>query len=182
VLRAEAGIGTAQPRDDDPLDTVTRAANVALPDEPVALQRAIGLARASAPLALLLRIVERVREKEGAEPASLRREWTMARGAAHVALATRGSRIALYDLREALETAATPLPVEFLSALSIAGDASCLEPIAGAHAKAGDAWWREHLADTFRTIVKREKLTKRSTAVKKVEKRWPQVLEELWPR
>jgi hypothetical protein len=181
-LRAEAAMGATQPRDEDPMDTVTRAANVGLPEEPVALQRAIGLARASAPLPLLLRIVERVREKEGAEPPVRRREWTMARGAAHVALATRGSRIALYDLREALETAAAPLPVEFLSALSIAGDASCLESIAGAHAKASDAWWREHLADTFRTIVTREKLTKRSAALKRIEKRWPGALEELWPR
>ncbi len=67
------------------------------------------------------------------------------------------------------------------SALSIIGDASCLEAIAAAHVKARDAWWREHLADTFRTIVTREKLTKRSPAVKKVEKRWPQALGELLP-
>jgi hypothetical protein len=182
VLRAEASADAAPSREDDPTETVARAANVSLPDEPAALQRAVGLARASAPLPLLLRIVERVREREGAEPAARRQEWTMARGAAHVALATRGSRIALYDLRESLETATAPLPVEFLAALSLVGDASCLEAIAGAHAKARNAWWREHLADTFRTIVTREKLTKRSTAVKKIEKRWPQALDELWPR
>src|SRR3990167_8946536 len=45
-------------------------------------------------------------------------------------LADRGSRLALYDVRETLETVPGPLPVEFLSALTAVGDVSCLEPIA----------------------------------------------------
>ncbi len=48
----------------------------------------------------------------------------------HQALAFRGSRVALYDLRETLEDAATPLPTSFLTALHVLGDASCLEPLA----------------------------------------------------
>jgi hypothetical protein len=103
----------------------------------------------------------------------------MARAAAHVALANRGSRIALYDLRESLERGAAPLPVEFLAALSLVGDTSCLEAIAGAHAKARNLWWRQHLADVFRTIVARERLTRRHAVVRKIEKRWPGVLRDM---
>jgi hypothetical protein len=64
------------------------------------------------------------------------------------------------------------LPVEFLAALSMVGDASCLEAIAAAHARASDSWWRDHLADTFQAIVGRERLTRRHAVIKKIEKRW----------
>ena len=167
----------------DPVATVTRAAEQGLPEGPgaaIALRRALGEAGAAVPLPVLLRVVERTREREAAEPAARRDEWTMARAAAHVALASRGSRLALYDLRESLEAANTPLPVEFLKALSIAGDVSCLEPVAGALAKAKNAWWRGHLAAAFRAIVAREHLTRRHGAVKKIEKKWKAVVEELW--
>jgi hypothetical protein len=177
AVRAEAsakGAGAGTHATDDPLATVIRAAEDRLPDDAVSLRRALGHTGDSVALPLLLRIVERVREKEGAEPAARRAEWTMTRAAAHVALATRGSRLALYDLRESLDAASAPLPVEFLAALSLVGDASCLESIAAAHAKARDAWWRDHLAEAFRSIVARERLTKRDAALKRVEKRWPQ--------
>ena len=42
-------------------------------------------------LPLMLKIVERVREREGSEPARVREQWRMARAAAHVALASRES-------------------------------------------------------------------------------------------
>ena len=74
--------------------------------------------------------------------------------------------------RHAVSAANAPLPVEFLTALSLAGDASCLEAIAGAHARARDAWWRGHLADAFRTIAAREKLTRRHAVMKRISKRW----------
>jgi hypothetical protein len=166
-------------RADDPVASLTRAADESLPDDPAALRRALSRAD-DVPLPRLLRIVERVREREVSEPAASRAEWTMARGAAHVALANRGSRIAMYDLRESLERSAAPLPVEFLAALSRIGDASCLEAIAAAHAKARNGWWRQHLADVFRTIVAREHLTRRHAVVKRIEKRSPQTLREMW--
>jgi hypothetical protein len=101
-----------------------------------------------------------------------------------VALAARGSRIALYDLRESLESvsaASAPLPVEFLAALSTAGDASCLEAVAAAYARAThNTWWRDHLADAFKTIIKRERHTRRHAVVKKIEKRWGSALDQLW--
>jgi hypothetical protein len=107
-------------------------------------------------------------------------DWAMARAAAHVALAERGSRIGVYDLRESFERARAPLPVEFLTALLLVGDASCLEAIAGAHARARDTWWRDHLADAFRNIVAREHITRRHAAIKKIERKWKRDLDELW--
>ena len=129
---------------------------------------------------LLDQRVPQATETEWPVPAPDRAAWTNVRAAAHAAVADRGSRIALYDLRESLETAKTPLPVEFLKALALVGDASCLEAIAAAHAATGDAWWRGHLANTFQEIVTRERLTRGHAALRRVKKRWPGAVEELW--
>ena len=184
AIRAEAVTKrTARRAPADPVATVTSAAERGLPEGPggaTALRQALGGVGETVPLPTLLRIVERLREREAGEPAARREEWTTARAAAHVALASRGSRLGLYDLRESLEAATAPLPVEFLAALSMAGDVSCLEPIAGAHAKAKNAWWRDHLADAFRTIIAREKLTRRHSAIRKIEKKWKGLVKELW--
>jgi HEAT repeat protein len=183
TIRAEATPRKRSARAADPLMVITRAADQRLPEDPgdaAALRRALNDAGASVPLQQLLRLIERIREREDIEPAARRDEWTTTRAAAHVALASRGSRLALYDLRESLASTKAPLPVEFLAALSMVGDVSCLEPIAGAHAKAKNAWWRDHLADAFRAIVTREKVTRRHAAVKKIAQRSPQTLQELW--
>jgi HEAT repeat protein len=163
---------------DHPAAVVIRAAEDGLPDDAGALRQALSRAGDAVPLPLLLRIVERVREREASSShaAGVREEWTLTRAAAHVALANRDSRLALYDLRESLETSAAPLPVECLAALSLVGDASCLDAIAAAHARARNTWWRQHLADAFRTIVTRERLTRRHAVLKKIEKRWPEVM------
>jgi len=175
TIRTEAGLSEQDaPRDpEDPAAVVTNAADGALPDDPATLRRALKLSERTVPLPALVRVVDRVREREGSEAASVRDQWRLTRAAAHVALAQRGSRLALYDLRESLETAKRPLPVEFLAALTLIGDATCLAPIAEAHAKAKDAWWRDHLARAFRDIVDRERLTKRHAALRRIEKRWP---------
>jgi hypothetical protein len=148
------------------------AAEAGLPEHAETLRRLLNAGGTTAPLPAIHRIIERLREREAAVPAPARAEWTRARGTAHIALAKRSSRIGLYDLREALEGASAPLPVEFLAALSIAGDASCLEAIAAAHGRATDTWWRQHLADTFQAIVAREGLTRRHAVMRKIEKRW----------
>ena len=107
------------------------------------------------------------------------------RAAVHVTLAQRHSRIALYDLRETLDAADAPLPVEFLAALSLTGDASCLEAIAGAYARSPGSgrsqrdWWRQHLLDAFRTIVAREGITRRHAVMKKIAKHWPDVIIDM---
>jgi len=165
--------GPAGPQAEAPAeDQLREAAEAGLPDHPETLRRLLTSRGTAAPLPILHRIIERLREQEAGMPAAARSEWTRARGTAHVALAKRSSRVGLYDLREALEAASTPLPVEFLAALSIAGDPSCLEAIAAAHGRATDTWWRQHLADTFQAIVAREGLTRRHAVMKKIEKRW----------
>jgi HEAT repeat protein len=181
VRAAATARATSRRADGDPLETLARAANETLPEEPDTLRRAITRAGGSAPLPQLLKIVERVREREGsASPGRRGDDWAIARAAAHVALAERGSRIAVYDLRESFERARAPLPVEFLTALSLVGDASCLEAIAGAHARARDTWWRDHLADAFRTIAAREKITRRHAVMKKIERKLKSDLDGLW--
>jgi len=142
--------------------------------EPRAM-RATLAASAKAPLGTLLDFVEEIRRREDAAGRDERAEWTAARGAAHQLLASRGSRIALYDLRETIERADRPLPPAFLEAAARIGDASCLEPIAAAFAKATDVAWKKSLADAFRAIVKRERITRRHAVMKRVEKRWPRI-------
>jgi HEAT repeat protein len=112
----------------------------ALPDDPVAFRRTIAQGGHAVPLPVMHRLVERLRDREGWDPDDRRAEWMAARAAIHLALARRGSRLGLYDVRETLETATGPLPVEFLSALSAVGDATCLEPIAAAFARDGRIW------------------------------------------
>ena len=107
TIRTEAGLewpGT-QRGADDPAALVAQRGETGLPDDPAVLRHALNLSGASVPLPVLLKVVERVREREGSEPAAVRDQWRLTRAAAHVALANRGSRLALYDLRESLETA-----------------------------------------------------------------------------
>ncbi len=167
-----------------------RADDIALPDDPEAVRRELGRRGGVMNLPLLHRLIERLREREQATSGQRRREWMAARAAAHAALAARGSRLAVYDLRESLDAATEPLPVEFLAALTMIGDASCLEPIAGAFARAreqkgaspaGSDWWHRHLADAFQAIVSREAITRRNVVAKKIEKRWPDASRALWP-
>jgi HEAT repeat protein len=165
----------------DPLDAIAHAAIEGLPEDPDAIRLAIVQAGGVAPLPQLLKIVERVRDRAGSPAAGRRGDnWAAVRASAHVALAERDSRLGVYDLRESLERSRAPLPVEFLTALTLVGDASCLEPIARAHAETRDAWWRDHLARTFQAIVAREGLTKRHAVLRRVEQRWPGALERLW--
>jgi hypothetical protein len=155
------------------------AAERGLDDDPGALRQAIVGGGATIPLPLVHRIIERVREREASEPAGRRPEWLRARAAAHVVLANRGSRLALYDLCESLKADAAPLPVEFLTALSLVGDPSCLEAIAAAHQRSDDDWWRLRLSDSFRSIVERERITRRHAVMKRIQKRWGDAAKEL---
>jgi hypothetical protein len=128
-----------------------------------------------APLSSLHEAVTRTRQRESDElPPQVTEAWTAARGAAHAALASRGSRVALYDLRESFDSTARPLPLDFLLAMSAIGDSSCLEPLAKAwSAAADDLWWRERLQGTARDIMKRDTLTARHAAVKRVRSKYP---------
>jgi HEAT repeat protein len=163
----------------DPAAVLADAARGDLPPDADALRDAVVAAGSGAPLPDLLRLIEAVRAREEAEPPVARAGWTGARAAAHLVLATRGTRIALYDLRDSLSAADLRLPVEWLAALAAIGDATCLEPMAAAHARTADPWWREHVADAFRAIVKREGLTRRHAVLRKVTSRWG---EALWAK
>ena len=87
-------------------------------------------------LSALQKLIDAIRAREGSVRAQAKRtEWQAVRGALHQALALRGSRVAVYDLRETIEGARGPVPVSFLAALHVVGDASCLEPLAAAYAR-----------------------------------------------
>ena len=153
-----------------------------LPDNP-ALLREVARTRAPlAPLGALQKMIELVRVREGSMgPGARREEWRGARGALHQALALRGSRVAVYDLRETIEEARGPLPASFLAALHVIGDESCVESLAGAYARTpkGDARWRHQLGAAFRAIARRERITRRHAAFKRVAARWPEAAREL---
>lgn len=164
------------------VNTVQRleaAAEGSLPGDPEALRSAISRSASSVPLPTLHQIVERIRLHEGSLPRERRVEWMNTRAATHLAMAQRNSRLALYDLRETIESSRERIPVEFFAAITAIGDTTCLEPIANAYSRARDDWSRRQLADAFRTIIGREKLTRRHAVAKKIEKRWPGVWDTL---
>ncbi len=146
-----------------------------LPDDPRGLRDTLATRGATAPLNTLQKMIDQVRRKGDDVPRAQREGWLMLRGSLHQVLALRGSRVALYDLRESLEHHTGTLPVSFLAALHVLGDQSCLEALAAAYARAGstDVRWRHQLASAFRAIQRREKLTARHAAIKRLAARWP---------
>lgn len=138
------------------------------------------------PLNTLHQLITAIRSREGEEePGPARQAWLTARGRVHEVLATRQSRVALYDLRETLEQAADPVPLGFLAALKAVGDRSCLEPLASAHCRwegPPQAWWRAALALAFRDILRRERLSRRHAVVRRVLARHPAAGPALMPR
>jgi hypothetical protein len=181
-LRDVAGVITPNDGEAAGAEAVWRdAAEGRLPDRPDELRHALGTHSASAPPNTLRAMVDavRVREREAGEAA--RHGWLALRGSLHQALALRGSRLGLYDLRESLEER-SQLPASFLAALHVVGDVSCLEPLAAAWDAAGSdsaadsARWRHQLAAAFKAIVQREKITKRHAAMKRIAARGPGIL------
>ena len=146
-----------------------------LPEDPAAVRDAVRNRAASAPLSALQKLVDAIRVRESSMPSPARREaWRQVRGSIHQALALRGSRIALYDLRETL-TEGKGIPPSFLTALHVIGDESCLEPIAAAWtASGGDeaAHFRQQLESAFHAIVKRERVSARNAALKRITTRY----------
>ncbi len=168
---------------EDPIAELEEASDGWLPRDPHVLLQLVSRTGREAPLSTLHRLVERVGSKETEGRKARRREWLAVRGALHLALARRGSKVALYDLREAVEEATEPLPGDFLDALVLVGDASTLEPLAAAYVHAdvmadGEAW-RRALADAFRAVAAREKVTGRHSAMKRVRTRFRDHVAEL---
>jgi HEAT repeat protein len=182
--RARLALGIEQP-DPSPSEVLEAAAAGSLPEDPRLLKAAIASAGGEAPLPTLHRVVEVLRrcEHEAGERSRVA-DWRGARAALHQELAGRGSSVALYDLRETLEQATAPLPVEFLTALAAIGNRTCLDAIAEAyvqapHGSGAQDWWRAHLAGAFREIVRREGLTERHGALKHVRSKWPEAARAL---
>ncbi len=176
-----------------PLEALEQAAAGHLPDQADPLRQWLAAAGADAPLPTLHSVVQQVRERERQAKDQVRRtEWMTARAVAHQVLAARGSTVALYDLRETIESG-EQAPVEMLAAIAAIGDRTCLEPIAAAYTRlaarparatpgqpdAASDWWREHLAVAFRTIAAREKLNERHAVTKRLRTRWPQAADAL---
>jgi hypothetical protein len=162
-VRERIGKVLGRPPDARTVDGVWQdALDGRLPDAAGPLREAVQLRAASAPLGVLQKLVDAVRAKEADQPSGA--DWRAVRGALHQALALRGSRVALYDLRETVETAKEPLPSTFLAALHVIGDEACLAPIVTAHTRTTDARWRQQLEAAFQAIVKREKLSRKPAA------------------
>jgi hypothetical protein len=162
--------------DDTPQALLVDAAAGGGPSDPHLVLQALAAAGPAMPLPTLHRLVGALREREqrAGTPAA-GREWQMVRGAAHHLLATRGSRVALYDLRETLRAARGPLPGTFSRAVAAIGDGETLDDLAAAFSTAPDAPhgpWALALRDAARGIVQRERLTKRHAALKRLHARW----------
>jgi hypothetical protein len=152
-----------------------------LPDDPVPLIELIAAKAAASPLSALQKLVDAARARETTGTPSRRHAWRALRGALHEAIARRGSRVALYDLRESLTEADGPLPLSFLAAIQTVGDASCLEPLAAAFARSPstNTWWRDQLAATFRAVAKRARVSRRHAVMKRLSARFPEAVLEL---
>jgi len=172
----------------EPEDAVAQLEAVAADGraDPAAIRQWVEAAGPEASLSTLHRMVELARTREALAPSAADQdEWRVLRGRMHAALAARGSRVALYDLRESLERMASGLSDEFVSALGMVGDASCLEPLAAAIARMPmDLETRDHqlydgLIDAGQAIVARQGLTRRHSAIRKLLKAWPDAGELL---
>ena len=117
--------------------------------DPLAVQRLIGEAGSQGSLAALHQLVLALghRERTAATDAE-RAGWTLALGAAHHALAARGSRLARLDLRDALERTPPERLGELVAAAEAVGDAACLAPLAAAWT-AGEGPTRARVAAAF---------------------------------
>ncbi|MGE5358717.1 MAG: HEAT repeat domain-containing protein [Bacteroidales bacterium] len=178
----------------DPLAEIDAAAAGVLPTEAAALVALVGRAGGEAALPTLHRLLERVLAREQEERAAdLRAEWLDARGAIHLALAARGSRVALYDLRDTVERASSPLPASFLAALATLGDVPSLDAVASAYVRAKErsgsatdqdsaANWRRQLAEVFDAVARREGVGRRHAAIKRIESKWPGAVDPLVSR
>lgn len=149
-----------------------------LPEDAAAVEAWL-VAHPQAPLSALHALITRLRADEQRTAGDMARlQHLVARGAVHAVLASRTSAVALYDLRETFDAATTPLPLNYLMAMTTIGDAACLESLGKAWAAtpSSETWWRERLSEAAGTIAARLKLTKRHAAMKRVEARWPGLL------
>jgi hypothetical protein len=151
--------------------------------DPLSVRRLLGDAAGQATLATLHRLVLALgHQARTAASEAERAGWSLALGAAHAALAARGSRLALVDLRDALERTPPERLGELVDAAAAIGDAACLAPLAAAWTDAGDGPTRPRLVTAMAAIAARHGLTRRHAPVKALIARWPQAAVELLAR
>lgn len=162
------------------------AAAAGEPADPRLLMELLPAGTADAPIPTLYRLIEVARNREMAAAGTVERgAWLAVRGAVHRTLAAKASRVAVYDLREAIASAVEPLPEGFAEAAGMAGDAACLESIAEQLARrtpAPDARlrdWHARLVSAGRAIAAREHLTRRHAVMKKIARTAPAVASSL---
>jgi hypothetical protein len=179
-------VSTALGRDSGPPAVMADAAwsdalEDKLPDDPAAFRDLLQPHLDTAPVNTLRKLIDPVRARENAaKPAAKKAAWRAVRGALHQALALRGSKIAVYDLRETIEQTQEPLPVTFLAALHAVGDASCLPGLAAAYARgARDSAWPGQVREAFRAIARRERITRRHAVMKRLAAKWPEFVSTL---
>ena len=144
-----------------------------------ALAVALGVGGGTASIPVLHRALGRlgpVRPRSGQRPDEAR---LAARVAVHRALVGLGSRIALFDLREAIE-ARPPTVMAALLEVASQGDASLVPPLAKAATE--DPALLGPCADAFAAIAGREKLRRTSAALKAVRPAHRAALEAFWER
>jgi len=130
--------------------------------------------RGAAAIPALLKALDRLGPLGGrTDAASLR-----ARGTLHEALAALGTRVALFDLREAIAAHPRAAMPSLLRAAARIGDASVVPALARAAAE--DAPLLDACAGTLAAILARERLRKTSAALKSVRPEHRAALELLW--
>lgn len=146
-----------------------------LPPSPALAGAIAGDEAEDAPVTLLRKTIDLVRTRESQAGPDEQLGWRSVRATLHDALARRHSRIALYDLRETLESATGPVPIGFLAAAAAIADVTCLEAVGYAwmSAAVGDQWYRDHLRDVFTAIVHRERITRDHKTLTKMLTRHP---------
>jgi HEAT repeat protein len=147
-----------------------------LPDRPGPLCDELARTAHTVPLSVLHRLVVAAQARATVERAAgTTREWQRAHAALHLALGRRGSRVALYDLRETLGSHAAGVPSELFAAAALIGDPSCLEPLAERATRDPDREQRTRALDALRRIEQRERLTRRHAVVKRLAARYPAI-------
>jgi HEAT repeat protein len=183
AAEVRAAVERAGLEGEDPIEELEDSADGWLARDPAAVLHLVTRAGDRAPLLTLHRLIEKARSREADGRRGLKRDWASVRAALHLALARRGSTVALYDLREAFEAAHDPLPGDYLAAMTLIGDTTCLEPLAVAYAAAHDLsdteHWRRDLAAAFKAIVQRQGLTRRHAALRRVRARFKDELDQL---
>ncbi len=172
-----------------PLTALVDAALSGRPVDPATLAAAFDCATDEIPVPALHQLVEELGVRERVAPGEADRlEWVNARAAVHDALAARGSRVAVYDVRETIAASAGSLPNGFLAAAAQVGDAACLESIAEALARMPaiidrtEHAWRDRLIAAGRAIVAREKITRRQAVGQRLARKHPEIARVLFAR